>query len=333
VYRIKPTFQQTLIQKNGIQPCSTPHYSPKISFPKRPWSNELTFWCKSFVDEKNMSTVQSSNTKSKKIALVTGASSGIGKAIVQALLAQGWIVYGAARRLEKMADIQAQGAKVLALDVTDEASMVQAVDTLLAAEGQIDALINNAGYGSYGALEAIALEEAKRQFEVNVFGLIRLTQLVLPTMRAARSGRIINISSMGGRIWMPFGGWYHATKHALEVLSDALRLETKPFGIDIIVVEPGAIESEWAGIAADSLRASSAQTDYRQAAEAVAHLIQTNPNVSGPEVIAKAVVTALNARKPKRRYATPWDAKLYIFLHWLLPDWVWEKVIASALRQ
>jgi NADP-dependent 3-hydroxy acid dehydrogenase YdfG len=161
-----------------------------------------------------------SSRSKKKVAMVTGASSGIGKAIVQQLLKEGWIVYGGARRVEKMADIEAMGAKILPLDVTDDASMTTAVQTLLSAEGQIDALVNNAGYGSYGALEDVPLKEAKRQFDVNVFGLMRLTQLVLPSMRAAKSGTIVNISSMGGRIWMPIGGWYHATKHAVEVLSD-----------------------------------------------------------------------------------------------------------------
>ncbi len=273
----------------------------------------------------------SSNSK-KKVAMVTGASSGIGKAIVQQLLKEGWIVYGAARRVEKMADIEAMGAKVLSLDVTDDASMTTAVQTLLSAEGQIDALVNNAGYGSYGALEDVPLQEAKRQFDVNVFGLMRLTQLVLPSMRSAKSGTIVNISSMGGRIWMPIGGWYHATKHAVEVLSDALRMETEPFGIRVVVVQPGAIESEWSSIAAQTLRENSQGSAYQGTVEPMAKVLEDYQNASSPNVVAKAVSKAVNSRHPKRRYATPMDAKLYIFLHWLLPDWAWERLIASAIQ-
>ncbi|MEQ9359778.1 oxidoreductase [Coleofasciculus chthonoplastes] len=273
-----------------------------------------------------------SSSSKKKVAMVTGASSGIGKAIVQQLLKEGWIVYGAARRVEKMADIEAMGAKVLPLDVTDDASMTTAVQTLLSAEGQIDALVNNAGYGSYGALEDVPLQEAKRQFDVNVFGLMRLTQLVLPSMRAAKSGTIVNISSMGGRIWMPIGGWYHATKHAVEVLSDALRMETEPFGIRVVVVQPGAIESEWSSIAAQTLRENSQGSAYQAGVEPMAKVLEDYQNASSPNVVAKAVSKAVNSRHPKRRYATPMDAKLYIFLHWLLPDWAWERLIASAIQ-
>jgi len=273
-----------------------------------------------------------SSGSKKNVAMVTGASSGIGKAIVQQLLKEGWIVYGAARRVEKMADIEAMGAKVLSLDVTDDHSMTTAVQTLLSTEGQIDALVNNAGYGSYGALEDVPLQEAKRQFDVNVFGLMRLTQLVLPSMRAAKSGTIVNISSMGGRIWMPIGGWYHATKHAVEVLSDALRMETEPFGIRVVVVQPGAIESEWSSIAAQTLRENSQGSAYQSTVEPMAKVLEDYQNASSPDVVAKAVSKAVNSRHPKRRYATPMDAKLYIFLHWLLPDWAWERLLASAIQ-
>lgn len=273
-----------------------------------------------------------SSASKEKVALVTGASSGIGKSIAQQLLKDGWIVYGAARRVEKMADLAAAGAKILPLDVTDEASMTSAVQTLLSAEGRIDALVNNAGYGSYGAIEDVPLPEAKRQFEVNIFGLIRLTQLVLPAMRAARSGTIVNISSMGGRIWTPIGGWYYATKHALEVLSDALRVETKPFGIRVVVVQPGAIQTEWSSIAAQTLRDTSKGSVYSAMAEPMAKGLSDYPNASSPDVVAKAVSLAVNSRNPKRRYATPMDAKLLIFLRWLLPDWAWERLIAAAIR-
>lgn len=266
------------------------------------------------------------------VALVTGASSGIGKSIVHRLLQDGWTVYGAARRVDRMADIAASGARVLALDVTDETSMTAAIESLLAAEGHIDALVNNAGYGSYGALEDVPISEARRQFEVNVFGLIRLSQLVLPAMRQAQSGTIVNISSMGGRIWMPIGGWYHATKHALEVLSDALRLETAPFGIRVVVVQPGAIESEWSGIAAQTLRETAPGSAYQALIGPMANILEHYNHAASPDVVAEAVAQAVNSRHPQRRYATPLDAKLYIFLHWLLPDWVWDRIVANVLR-
>jgi len=268
----------------------------------------------------------------QRVALVTGASAGIGKAIVRRLLRDGWRVYGAARRVEKMRDIESEGAAILSLDVTDEESRQAAVRDLLAAEGRIDALANNAGYGSYGAIEDVPLSEARRQFEVNVFGLARLTQLVLPSMREAGSGRIVNISSMGGRIWMPVGGWYHATKHAVEVLSDALRVETRPFGISVVVVQPGAIESEWAGIAADNLLEHSEGTAYRSLVEPMAGMLRDYSTAASPEVVAKAVSKAVNRRRPRRRYATPWDAKTLIFLRWLLPDWAWDRLITTILR-
>ena len=268
----------------------------------------------------------------KQVALVTGASAGIGKAIVRRLLQEDWTVYGAARRLAKMKDIQEEGAHILSLDVTDEDSMNAAIEKILAEQGRIDGLVNNAGFGAYGALEDVALDEARRQFEVNVFGLMRLTQLVLPAMREAGSGRIVNISSMGGRIWMPIGGWYHATKHALEVLSDALRMETAPFGVQVVVVQPGAIESEWSGIAAENLVSNSRDSVYRQQVEPMARILTGYDRAASPEVVAKAVFRALKARKPKRRYATPMDAKMLTFLRWLFPDAIWERIVKAVIR-
>lgn len=273
------------------------------------------------------------NGNKSKVALVTGASAGIGKAIVRRLLADGWTVYGGARRVEQMADIRGEGAKVLALDVTDEASMQAAVQAILGAEGRIDALVNNAGYGSYGALEDVPMDEARRQFEVNVFGLVRLSQLVLPAMRAARAGTIVNISSMGGRIWMPIGGWYHATKHAVEVLSDAMRVETAPFGVKVVVVQPGAIESEWAAISAKNLVAASKDSVYRDQTDPMAALLSHYDNAASPDVVAHAVSRAVNSARPRRRYATPMDAKMLIFLRWLLPEAWWEGLVRVAVRQ
>lgn len=267
-----------------------------------------------------------------RVALVTGASAGIGKAIVRRLLSDGWVVYGAARRVDHMADIRSEGARVLAMDVTDDASMTSAVKQLLDAEGRIDALVNNAGYGSYGAIEDVPLDEARRQFEVNVFGVARLCQLALPSMRAAQSGTIVNITSMGGRIWMPIGGWYHATKHALEVLSDALRVEVKPFGVEVVVVQPGAIKSEWAEISADNLDRTARGSVYQATIGPMARALRNYDRAAGPEVVAEAVSRAVNSAHPKRRYATPFDAKALIFLHWLLPDVLFERLLKAALK-
>jgi len=267
-----------------------------------------------------------------RVALVTGASSGIGKAIALRLLQEGWTVYGAARRTNRMADIQAAGAAILPMDLTDEESMAAALRQLVSAEGRLDALVNNAGYGSYGALEDVGLDEARRQFEVNVFGLMRLTQLALPGMRAAGRGTIVNISSMGGRIWMPMGGWYHATKHALEVLSDVLRMELKPFGLKVVVIQPGAIESEWSSIAADNLARTSRGSAYHELSGLMGSTLENYSQAAPPERVAAAVSKALKARNPRRRYAVPGDARLLIALKRLLPDALWEQMIGLGLR-
>ena len=273
------------------------------------------------------------DNKTSRVVLVTGASAGIGKSIVRKLLSDGWRVYGAARRVEKMSDIQSEGAKTLSLDVTDDESMKKAVQALISSEGRIDALVNNAGYGSYGAVEDVPISEARHQFEVNVFGLARLSQLVLPTMREQRSGTIVNISSVGGRIWSPVGGWYYATKHAVEVLSDAMRLETRPFGIRVVVVQPGLIKSEWSGIAADHLMENSQGSAYLAIVEPMAKTLRHPPSYTGsPDVIANLVSKAVNSPNPRRRYSAPLHAKVFLFLHWLLPEWMWERVIMSEIK-
>ena len=191
--------------------------------------------------------------KNGKVILITGASSGIGFDSAQTLAKQGHRVYAAARRTELMEPLKAYGVKVIGMDVTDEESMKQGVETVIQAEGRIDVLINNAGYGYFGAIENVPLEEARRQLEVNVFGLARLTQLVLPYMRKQRSGRIINTSSIAGKRVFYMGGWYNVTKYSVEALSDALRMEMKPFGIDVVMIEPGAIKTDWGVIAARHL--------------------------------------------------------------------------------
>jgi NAD(P)-dependent dehydrogenase (short-subunit alcohol dehydrogenase family) len=202
--------------------------------------------------------------ESKRVAFVTGASSGMGKDIALRLIAEGYTVYGGARRVARMADIAAAGGDAIELDMTDDASIVAAVDRVLREQGRIDVLVNNAGYGQYGALEDVPVSEGRRQFETNLIGLARLTQLCLPQMRAEKFGKIINISSIGGKFAFPLGGWYHASKFALEGYSDALRNEVRQFGIDVIVIEPGGIQSEWEGIAAQEAERFSGRGAYAQ---------------------------------------------------------------------
>lgn len=266
----------------------------------------------------------------RPVVLLTGASSGIGYDVAPLLVRYGYTVYGAARRVEKIEELASEGVKALSMDVTDEASMEAAVQQIIDAEGRIDVLINNAGYGSYGAIEDVPIDEARRQFEVNLFGLARLTQLVLPHMRARGSGRILNISSMAGRITSPLGAWYHATKYALEAFSDALRMEIEEFGIDVVIIEPGGIKTPWGFIAADHLEESSRNGVYAAQAQRVAanmrKLYSPSSNLSEPTVISNAILRALEARRPKTRYLVGFGAKPSVFLHTVLPDRLFDKV-------
>ncbi len=271
-----------------------------------------------------------------KIVLITGASSGIGEEAVKLLLAAGHTVYAGARRLEKMSSLAAAGAHLLALDVTDEASMTAAVHIVLQETGRIDVLINNAGYGSYGALEDVPPEEARRQFDVNIFGLARLTQLVLPAMRAQGAGRIINVSSIGAKFGEAFGCWYHATKFAVEGLSDSLRMELHPFGIDVVVVQPGATHSEWAAIARDSLMQYSGDGPYSKGATAHATMMELGHKGSipaAPVVVAKTIVQAVQARRPKTRYVTGGLARTMLFLRSALSDRAFDAMFRMMERQ
>jgi NAD(P)-dependent dehydrogenase (short-subunit alcohol dehydrogenase family) len=269
----------------------------------------------------------------KRIALVTGASSGIGEATALLLKQKGFTVYGAARRLERMQALENEGIHVVPLDVTDEGSCAACIDTIVENEGRVDILINNAGYGSYGAIEDVPIDEARRQFEVNLFGLARITKRVLPKMRENRYGKIVNISSMGGKIYTPFGGWYHATKHALEGLSDCLRLETEPFGIDVIVIEPGGIATDWGLIAADNLKKTSGSGAYGEAATRAADGMRrrySGTRLSKPSVIAETILTAVTADRPKTRYAVGYMARPSLFLRRWLSDRLFDRLIRST---
>jgi len=267
--------------------------------------------------------------KSKKVILLTGASSGIGAEAARMLAAKGHVVYGAARRVELIPE----GVRALKMDVTDAASMEAGVARVLSEQGRIDVLINNAGYGYFGAVENVPMEDARRQLEVNVFGLARLTQLVLPGMRERGSGRIVNVASVAGRAVLLFGGWYHVTKYSVEALSDALRMEMKPHGIDVVIVEPGAIKTDWGLIAADHLEASSAGTAYEKAAASEASILRyayTRSFITKPEKIARILVRASESRRPRTRYRRGFGAGAMVFFHWLLPTRWWDALMRQA---
>ncbi|WP_120519875.1 oxidoreductase [Arthrobacter celericrescens] len=271
----------------------------------------------------------------QKVALVTGASSGIGAITARQLKEAGFVVYGAARRVDRMAELAALGVHTIALDVIDESSAKNAVTKILETEGRIDVLVNNAGYGSYGALEDVAMHEARAQIDVNLFGLAYLTQLVLPAMRAQRGGTIINISSMGGQFATPMGSWYHASKYAVEGLSDALRLELKRFGIDVVLIQPGSIRTEWGEIAAEKLRITSGHGPYGEQANAMAKSLASSSQpgtkmASPPSVIARAVTKAATARRPRTRYRLGFGARPLIFLSRLLPNRVFDALVKRS---
>ena len=271
----------------------------------------------------------------KKVALITGASSGMGKSTANILHSQGYTVYGAARRTNEMDDLKAKGMGIVSLDLTNDASIIDAVNTILSKEGRIDILVNNAGYGSYGAVEDVPLEEARRQFEVNLFGMARLTQLILPAMRKQQSGRIVNISSMGGKIYTPLGAWYHATKHAVEGWSDCLRLELKEFGIDVVVVEPGIIKTPWGAIATENLRKTSGNGAYADFAGKIAANFEktyAGNKQTDVNIIGRTIAKAATDKKPKTRYVKGYMATLAIATRKWFGDRVYDKVIMSQVN-
>jgi short-subunit dehydrogenase len=273
---------------------------------------------------------------SSRVALVTGASSGIGAETALLLRKSGFSVYAAARRAERMQSLAGAGISVLSMDITDESSRTAGVERIIAEAGQVDVLVNNAGYGSYGSVEDVPLAEARRQFEVNVFGLARLIQLVLPGMRAQHGGKIINVSSIGGKFYEPLGGWYHATKFAVEGLSDSLRVELKPFGIDVVLIEPGPIRTEWGAIARAGMLRSSADTAYAGQARSVARMLETADNSrasSGPQVVARKIVKAATARNPRARYPVGRGAGTIVRARKVLPDAAMDAIISRAYQR
>lgn len=271
---------------------------------------------------------------SEKVAFVTGASSGIGEATALELARSGYIVYAGARRLERMETLRTQGIRTLSLDVTVESSLQAAVATIKGEVGRIDVLVNNAGYGSYGSVEEVPLEEGRKQFDVNLFGAIALTQLVIPIMRKQKAGRIVNVTSVGGKIYTPFGSWYHGTKFALEGMSDVMRAELKPFGIGVIVIEPGVIKTEWGGIAAESAISVSGRGPYADAVNKLAASFTSGPmhaRASDPSVIAKTIATAVTARRPKARYSAGYGARSVLTARRMLSDRGFDMLVSRTM--
>ncbi|HDT2077011.1 MULTISPECIES: oxidoreductase [Enterobacter] len=274
-------------------------------------------------------------TQDKKTALVTGASSGMGKVIARRLIQDGYQVYAAARSVEKMNDLAQLGACALRMDISRDEDILAAVDTIVSQTGGVDVLVNNAGFGLYGPVEEIGIDEARYQFEVNVFGAARLTQLLLPAMRARRRGYIINITSIGGKIYTPLGAWYHATKHALEGWSDCLRLEVAEYGIKVVIVEPGLIETGFGEVVSGSIVKRSASGPYGHLVGKVANSVKNaygNGRGSDPKVIADVVARAVNSPHPRTRYAAGKYAKMLIRMRVWLGDRLFDRVILSQTR-
>ncbi|TIT78147.1 MAG: oxidoreductase [Mesorhizobium sp.] len=273
--------------------------------------------------------------RQKKTALVTGASSGMGKEIAKRLIQDGLQVYVAARQTDKMEDLAALGARPLRMDISKNEEIEAAVASILAEVDGVDVLVNNAGFGLYGPVEDIGIDEARYQFEVNVFGPARLTQLLLPAMRRKKAGTIVNITSMGGKIYTLLGAWYHATKHALEGWSDSLRLELAPFGIKVVVVEPGLIETGFGDVVADRLLKRSGTSAYAKVAQVVAKTTKASYGHglgSHPRVIADVVSTAVRSAKPRTRYAAGKYAKMMIGVRKWLGDRMFDRLILSQMR-
>lgn len=273
------------------------------------------------------------------VVLITGCSSGIGRATAERLVGNGRTVYATARKVEDIKPLENRGCRLLPLDVTDEDSMQNAVEEVEEAEGAVAVLVNNAGYSQSGAVEAVPMDKVRRQFETNVFGLVRMSQLVLPGMRRRGSGKIVNISSMGGKLTFPGGGFYHATKHAVEAISDALRFEVKGFGVDVVLVEPGLIRTGYAETAVGSI--GETETGPYAAfdasvAQATRETYERGPLArlgAGPEAVAEIIEKAISAEKPRARYPVTPSAWLLMTLRRLMPDRAWDGFLRSQFPQ
>jgi len=276
---------------------------------------------------------ENGSTCASRAVLITGCSSGIGRATAERLAKRGWTVYATARDVEAIAPLEEGGCRLLQLDVTDEGSMRRAVEEIERAEGAVGVLVNNAGYSQSGAVEEVPPEKVRRQFETNVFGLVRMCQLVLPGMRGQGFGRIVNLSSMGGRLTFPGGGLYHASKHAVEAISDALRFEVRGFGVEVVVIEPGLIRTGFARTAVGSM-GESGSGPYAGFDAGVARVTRENYERGplarlggGPGAVAETIERAISAARPRTRYTVTPSARLLISTRQLLPDRAWDGLL------
>jgi short-subunit dehydrogenase len=270
-------------------------------------------------------------SKAAKAVLITGCSTGIGRAAAEHLAGRGWTVYATARQPESIEDLKDKGCKTLALDVTDEQSMSDAVKRVEDAEGAVGVLVNNAGYSQSGAVESVNLDDVRGQFETNVFGLIRMCQLALPGMRRQGWGKIVNISSMGGRMTFPGGGIYHATKYAVEAISDALRFEVRGFGVDVVVIEPGLIRTQFGEAAVNSIHSGTSQNgpyaEFNTAVATTTAGAYEGPLAKlggGPDTVARKIEKAITRRRPRTRYPVTASARIIMGIHAVLPDRAWD---------
>jgi NADP-dependent 3-hydroxy acid dehydrogenase YdfG len=271
-----------------------------------------------------------------KAVLITGCSTGIGRKTAEHLADRGWTVYATARRPDSLAGLEQKGCRTLALDVTDEGSMQAAVRAVEEAEGAIGVLINNAGYSQSGAVEQVPTDQVRRQFETNVFGLLRMCQLVLPGMRGQGWGKIVNISSMGGRLVFPGGGIYHATKYAVEAISDAMRWEVRGFGVDVILIEPGLIKTEFGDTAAHSVTETAQDGPYADFNRLVAQTTTgayEGRGAVGPEAVAKRIEKAISRRRPRTRYPITAGARVLLGVRRALPDRGWDALMRTQFKR
>ena len=277
----------------------------------------------------------SNSAGNRKVVLITGASSGMGKETAKDLIQQGHTVYCAARRTNKMQDLEERGGKLVALDIAKDEDIVACVNQVLQEQGHVDVLWNNAGFGLYGSVEETSIDEARYQFEVNLFGLARLTQLLVPHMRKRGSGTIINTSSIGGKIYAPLGAWYHASKHALEGYSDCLRLELEPLGINVVVLEPGAIKTEFPEVMSKQVMNHSGAGPYKEMAEKISALSLKESGEDGSgspaSLISRTLQNIIRSKRPKTRYAVGKFSTSTLFMRKFLSDRTFDKVINSMV--
>lgn len=271
----------------------------------------------------------------KKVILITGASSGMGKETAKQLIQEGHTVYTVARRIDQMQDLKEIGGHPIQMDVTQEADIDNVVNTIIAEQGRIDVLWNNAGYGLYGSVEDVPLDQARNQFEVNVFGMAAMTQKVVPFMRTAKSGTIINTSSMGGKMYFPMGAWYHASKHAVEGLSDCLRLELKQFNINVVVLEPGFIATEFGSVLLKQFEKISKASAYRGLMDKIIAGTKKSEEPGGnsdPKVISEAISKIINSHKPKTRYKAGKFSKIMPWMRVYLGDKAFDSIVMSQMK-